>query len=358
MTTVPAAALWPWPAGVATGIGSWPGADPASAVAGVLDLLPDFPHLPELPARGPWADLTGRGIAVMAGLTGELSVSGWRLVPHAGSDALRADSMLNHDLDALEERLAGFHGPVKVQIVGPITLAATVELGSGHAAVTDAGARRDLAQALAEGVSEHLAQLRRRVPGADLVLQVDEPALPICLAGELPTASGFSRVRAVAGDEAQRWLALVIASGADAWPVVHCCDPRLPVGRVVAAGARGLSLDLTRTHRSLDDPIGAALEAGVGLLAGVVPAAPDASGIRSGPVELSDPSASVDAVRRLWHRLGLAPERMSEQVVVTPCCGLAGSSPAEAAAAYRLASAGARALHEDPLLDAERGVQA
>jgi len=49
---------------------------------------------------------------------------------------------------------------------------------------------------------------------------------------------------------------------------------------------------------------------------------------------------------------------MSEQVVVTPCCGLAGSSPAEAAAAYRLASAGARALHEDPLLDTERGVQA
>ncbi len=37
-----------------------PGTDPAETIAVVLGELPDFPHLPELPDRGPGADPTGR----------------------------------------------------------------------------------------------------------------------------------------------------------------------------------------------------------------------------------------------------------------------------------------------------------
>ena len=51
---------YPWPAGSATGIGSMPGTDPAEAMRVIAGELPGFPHLPELPARGPGADLTGR----------------------------------------------------------------------------------------------------------------------------------------------------------------------------------------------------------------------------------------------------------------------------------------------------------
>ena len=45
----------------ASGIGSMPGVDFGAAVRLVVDQLPDLPHLPELPARGTVADLTGRG---------------------------------------------------------------------------------------------------------------------------------------------------------------------------------------------------------------------------------------------------------------------------------------------------------
>jgi hypothetical protein len=328
----------------ATGVGSLPGDDPREAAAWVIEMFPDFPHLPELPARGPWADLTGRGLAVLEGLSGELTVSGWRLLTRPGRDANRARATLVQDLDALEERLTGFAGRVKVQVCGPITLAATVELRSGHAAVTDAGARQDLAHALAQGVAEHLGDLRRRLPRADLVLQVDEPALAVCLAGELPTASGFSRVRAVPAQEAQRWIALTLA-GADA-TVVHCCDARPPVGLLVAAGAGGLSLDLTRldqraadsTGTPLEDHLGAAMESGVVLFAGAVDA--------FGP--MSDLGTSVDLVRTLTARWGLPPERVGQQVVVTPTCGLAGALRDDAAAVCRRVSEVAQRLHDEP----------
>ena len=36
--------------------------------------------------------------------------------------------MLAHDLDALEEAADGYRGPLKIQVCGPWTLAATIEL--------------------------------------------------------------------------------------------------------------------------------------------------------------------------------------------------------------------------------------
>ncbi len=84
-----------------------------------------------------------------------------------------------------------------MQVAGPWTLAATVERPRGDRLLADHGARRELAQALAEGVRGHVADLRRRVPGATLLVQVDEPVLPAVLAGQVPTASGFGRHRSV-----------------------------------------------------------------------------------------------------------------------------------------------------------------
>ena len=61
---------------------------------------------------------------------------------------------------------------------------------------------------------------------------------------------------------------------------------------------------------------------------------------------MSDVAATVDPVRRLWQRLGLAQQRLVEQVVVTPTCGLAGASPAYARAAMTRAREAARVLPE------------
>ena len=93
---------------LATGIGSLPGTDPAEAVRVVVGELPDVPHLPELPGRGPGASMTGRALAVVAELGADLQPAGWRLTGSApGLDQRRARSTLAQDLDMLEEALQG-----------------------------------------------------------------------------------------------------------------------------------------------------------------------------------------------------------------------------------------------------------
>ena len=92
---------------------------------------------------------------------------------------------------------------------------------------------------------------------------------------------------------------------------------------------------------SCDDELGAALEDGLLLFAGLVPAV----AVAGRP--LSAPAATVEPVRRLWRRLGLAPEGL-RRVVVTPTCGMAGADPAHVLAALRLARAAAGQLADDP----------
>ncbi|MGZ4497763.1 MAG: methionine synthase, partial [Nocardioides sp.] len=214
----------------ATGVGSMPGEDQDAfdrALRLVLDELPDLPHLPELPGRGATAGMTGRGLAVLSDLGADLQPAGWRLTgtDGPGVDHRRARSLLAQDLDLLEERAEGLTGAFKVQVAGPWTLAATVERPRGDKVLADHGARRDLAQALAEGLRDHVRDVRRRLPGVErLVVQVDEPALPAVLAGRVPTASGWGRHRTVHPPEASAALEwafeAVTESGGEPW--AHC----------------------------------------------------------------------------------------------------------------------------------------
>ncbi|MDQ4085535.1 MAG: methionine synthase, partial [Actinomycetota bacterium] len=145
------------PTGVATGVGSMPGEDLAEAVRVVLGELTDLAHLPELPGRGAAASMTGRAVAVLADLGADLQPAGWRLTDAPGRDQRRARSLLAQDLDVLEEQAQGYQGAFKVQVAGPWTLAATVERPRGDRLLADHGARRELAQSLAEGVAAHVA---------------------------------------------------------------------------------------------------------------------------------------------------------------------------------------------------------
>ena len=331
-----------WAPGAATGIGSLPGEDPPEAVRLVLDELPDLPHLPELPARGAGADMVGRGAALLVDLPVDVQPSGWRLVDRPGRDLRRAADLLARDLDALERAADGYAGPLKLQVTGPWTLAATVELHYGDKAVSDRGATRDLVQSLAEGVRRHVADVGRRLPGARLVLQVDEPSLPAVLAGRVPTASGYGALSAVEETLAQSGLAEVLAAAVDAGAVhtvAHCCAPRPPLELFRRAGAGSVSFDAALVGQAQDDALGTAVEAGVALWLGVVPGT---------DADLAPLPDTVDGVRRLWGRLGFAPERLPASVVVTPACGLAGASPAYARAALRRVLQTGRALAEDP----------
>ncbi|MFG3714211.1 methionine synthase [Micromonospora sp. NPDC047730] len=329
---------WPWPAGAATGIGSLPGTDIAEAQRIVLGELPALPHLPELPARGPGADLVGRTAGLLVELPVELYAARWRIAPRPGRDLRRARDLMERDLDQLAEQAEEYAGPVKIQAGGPFTLAASLELPIGGRMLRDPGAVRDLTGSLAEGLRAHVAAVVRRLPHATVLLQLDEPSLPAVLAGRVPTESGFGVYRAVEPGVAGSLLRTVVeAAGVPV--LVHCCAPDVPLELIRAAGAVGVALDLDLVTDL--DPLGEAVDAGLGLLAGAAPTRPPAAG-------RAPTSAQVaDRVRQLWDRLGFPRRRLAEQVVVTPACGLANATPQYTRAVLAACRDAGRRLAED-----------
>ena len=313
-----------------SGIGSMPGADAhdyAEAVRLAFGVV-GLPFVPELPGRGAGAAMTGRSLAVVAGLGIDLQPAGWRLTDASGVDHRRARSLLAQDLDEVEAQAQEFDGIVKLQIAGPWTLAATVEKPRGDKVLSDAGARRDLAQALAEGLRQHVLDVAKRVTGGDptrVVVQVDEPALPAVLAAQVPTASGFGQHRKVDLPGASEALAWVLSAAADtgATPVVHCCAADFPIGLVRGAGARGISIDLDQLAAAQYDDLAQAIEDGDRVFLGAVP---------TSQTQVTEKQVT-ERVLRLLDMLGLEP---SDRLAITPTCGLAGATPTWAREALRL----------------------
>ncbi|MFC6081491.1 methionine synthase [Sphaerisporangium aureirubrum] len=328
---------FPWNTATATGVGSHPGTDHVEALRVVFGELPDLPYLPELPERGVGADMIGRTASLLLELPVEVQPSGWRMAGHPGRDARRAGDHLSRDLDGLEELALGYEGPLKIQVCGPWTLAGAIELRYGDKMLADPGAVRDLTDSLAEGLAAHITAVRTRVPGARVLVQLDEPGLPGVLAGDVPTASGFGRLAAVEPPLVAERLRAVVP--ADAFTVIHCCAPGVPFDVLSSTGAGGLSLDLGLLRRRDEDHLGEAIEAGTALFLGVVPG----TGTR-----LPDKGVVAKPAIELWRRLGFPPGRLADQVVLTPSCGLAGASPPYARAALARCREAARVLHEDP----------
>jgi len=324
---------------LATGIGSHPGDDDvhyAQAVRLVLGELPQptgLPYVPEMPGRGAGATMTGRALALATDLAFDLQPPGWPLTGAEGIDQRRARSQLGQDLDQVEEQSQGYAGAFKTQVIGPWTLAATVERPRCDLTLADPGARRELAQALAEGVRRHVADLRRRIPGADRwVVQVDEPALPLVLAGRVPTASGFHSHRSVEPPEASAALTWVFdairESGAEPW--VHSCADDTPLDLLRGAGATGLAVDLARLGPADHDHLASALEAGESVVLGVLPT-----------TTTMDQATATQRIHRWLDMLGIDP---GSGLVISPACGLVDADHAWARQALALATTVARGL--------------
>jgi hypothetical protein len=349
-----------------------PGTSPLETMRLIMGELPDLPFLAELPGRGPGAELTGRTAAMLVELPAETTPRGWRLADRPGRDLRRAQSLLARDLDALEEVAEGFAGVLKISACGPWTLAATVELTrSQEPVLADRGAVSDLTASLAEGVAAHVAEVAARVPGARLLLQLDEPALPAVLAGTVPSASGLNRVREVEPADAEAGLRTVLAA-AGVPVLVHCCAPSVPLGMIRDAGAVAAGIDLGQLRPGEEEVLAAAVEAGLGILAGAVPATPapvparPAAPATSQPIaqsaqrrsgQQSPATAAAVQVTELWRRMGWPVARPSAavtspaasvagQVVLTPACGLAGAPPEYARAALASCREAARMLPE------------
>jgi methionine synthase II (cobalamin-independent) len=269
--------------------------------------------------------MIGRGAGLLVGMPVELYAGTWRIAARPGLDQRRTYDLMERDLDTLTEVAEGYAGPLKVQAAGPWTLAASLDLPIGGRLLHDHGAAADLAASLAEGLRTHVADVRRRVPGATVILQLDEPSVPAVLAGRVPTESGLRTLRRVAASTVESALRGVV-DAVDCPVVLHCCAPGAPLRLFRDAGALAVAVDLSLIGERKDalDQLGELLDGGLGLFAGAVPT----TGSRP-------PSAvsAADTVMAAWRRIGLPSETLASQVVVTPACGLAGATASYAKAA-------------------------
>ena len=327
----------------ATGIGSWPGTEARAAAEVVVGELHTLTHLVELPARGVGADMIGRAGALLVDIGMDTMPRGYRIAPGRSSVLRRAVSFLDEDVDALEEAWdkAGLRGgsrTVKVQAPGPITLAAHLELANGHRAITDAGAVRDLAGSLAEGIAAHRALVARRLD-APVVVQLDEPSFPAALAGRLSGVNGMSSVHAIDEPLAQSLLDEVVATvGGEV--VLHCCAPNLPWSTLRRSALAGVSVDVATLTVSDLDGIGEFVESGRVVMLGVVPT--------TAPFRTPTFEEVTKHAASITDRLGFPREVLRDRIGVTPACGLSGATSDWARTAVELIQKVADGIVTDP----------
>jgi methionine synthase II (cobalamin-independent) len=327
----------------ATGVGSWPGTSAREAAEVVVGELHRLPHLVELPARGLGADMIGRAGALLIDIAIDTVPRGYRIASGRSSVTRRAASLLDEDLDALEEawERAGLRGGervVKVQAPGPVTLAAALELPGGHRAITDSGAVRDLTASLAEGVAAHRQQLERRLEST-VVVQFDEPSLPAALAGRLSGVTSLNPVHPV--DESVVTALLDECVGAVGGEVaLHSCASGLPWKLLQRSMISAVSVDVETLTAADLDGIGEFVDSGRTVLLGAVPAA--AAGPKPSPQQIA---ASVAGIT---DRLGFARAVLRDRIGISPACGLAAATAAWARAAIELAQKAVDGMAEDP----------
>jgi hypothetical protein len=303
------------PVGLATGIGHLPHCDPGDAVEFVLRHTPRLPAAPSLPARSRREGMVAQAASGIAGVVveadGSLVIDDAALDPESplGDADLTGDAYVG--LRAFLTAMADRDGPFKVSLTGPVTLGVAL-----HAA----GVEVDLAFAVAGATVRrraraHVRHVLRRVPQAQLVVFVDEPAM----AGL--TEAGFPIGPTEAVDLVSSTLAVLEQ---DAVTGLHCCAPadyRLLLG----AGPQILSVPVDGGIELYGGLLGDHLDRGGWVAWGAVPT--------GGPVGLT--------VERSWRRLsavwcdlsadGCDPMLLRTNAIITPVCGLAhhGTTQAE-----------------------------
>jgi len=235
-----------------------------------------------------------------------------------------ANAWISEDLDAAESSFAEFTGTYKVQVAGPWTLAACVELASGDRLLRDRGAVAELHAALVEAVLAHATDVRRRLPAATLLVQFDEPMLDAVLAGAITTPSGFRAYQPVPRAQASHTLSTLVqrCQHSEVLAGIHTCADRPDLALISATGVDFLSIDLAAFARltgqeaaAMDNVIGDLWDSGRVLFAGLG----NPGGTRG---RMGSTSTPID---QLLHRLGIPIAEVDRQLVVTPSCGLVGA---------------------------------
>ena len=221
-----------------SGLGVVPGQSSVEAAHVVAGECGAAPFVPVIPRRGPGADPVGRTAGFLTNISPQFGLmtvpSGWRLHGSPGRDMARARGFLSEDFDSLEEQFQGFRGPLTVSIVGPVSWAASVEGPGGEKLIRDHGALRDISIALSLVIAGLTVDFSRRLPGAVLTVQIDEPLVMSATTGEIPTASAL-----------RTYVALDRQFVAALWS---------PIFIEAAAMGVGYGINASGGHVSLSDP--------------------------------------------------------------------------------------------------------
>ncbi len=293
------------PVGLVTGIGCLPHHDPSEAVEFVLRHSPGLPAAPSLPGRSPREGMVARAAIGIAGIS--VGEDGSLDIDHAALDpdvplvpAFETDAFVG--LRAFLNAIADRTGPIKVSVTGPVTLGVALQA---------AGVERELAFRISGPAVRARGRalidlVLQRVPQAQLVAFVDEPAL-VGLTEEGFPVGPNDGVDLVSGALAA--LEPLALTG------LHCC------------GAADWRLALASGPRILSLPVGAGVERHAGLVGDFL----DSGGwLAWGAVPVDGPVGPT--VDRLWRRLvdefaalgdgGCDPTLLRTNVMVTPVCGL------------------------------------
>lgn len=337
------------------GLGPLAGTSMAAAGDMVISEFGDRLHLPQLPQRGLGSDAVGYTSALLESLSVDRGARRWQLKarPQRWSWFLR--DLRARDADVLEEAWQHPGGVIKVQVMGPVSLASQIELAGGHRVLSDRSALFDLADALAVGIANFRADIARRF-SATTVLQLDEPYLAHCVRGAIPGATDYHQIAPLASDDAAALLArcaggavdYLNVSDADHGPLRHVIAQVVREHRdqvtegAAAGGVREIIVDqrcVTGTAKL--DQLAELVESGMRVGLACVPA--DMVWDDRG----ENPRRQAISVARLLDTLGIDRVFGAGVLDICPQPGLPGDNTLDCARTYRLTAEIARMLADD-----------
>ena len=159
----------------ASGWGALETRDPREA-ARIIAGEAALPFIPQLINRGVGSSLSGSTLSLLSSsyVQGPRS---WQMSGPTVASRRRNDE-IHRDIDVYEEAWEGGSAlssqEIKVQVMGPWSLAVATELSDGHRIVSDRSAVRGFHDEWSGGVAEYLSEIHRRF-GKRIVLHIEEP---------------------------------------------------------------------------------------------------------------------------------------------------------------------------------------
>ena len=318
------------PSGIATGIGGLPHRDAGEAADFVLRKM-ELPSIPTLPRRSPAEGSIVQAMVGMQGITvgqyGSIAVDANRVDPLAP-----VVTDLDHDAFVgfrtfLDRAHAADHvGPVKWQMVGPVTLG----LALMRAGVPTSEAFEAAVRAVRERLQHLLDAVAIALPLSQQIVMIEEPSLCELMQPGFPIAPDTA-IDLVSGA-----LAAIETSAVSGLHVCGLTD----IASQLAAGPAILSLPVRQEVAESAGYLVRFMEQGGYIAWGVVPTA--------GPI--------ITSAERPWRQLcalwcelvqrGADPTMLREQAIITPECGLAAHTPAVAERVHRFAGEVARRVRD------------